>query len=105
MPVLTVRCGSYRVLKKLLQDDYGEAMAHYERAGFEELGNLVAAVEVVVLLAEGLPATIRGWEVLETEPVSQMVCEELRPAGQRLHPPGFCEISAVCTHPGYQGRG
>ncbi|MFF9983108.1 GNAT family N-acetyltransferase [Streptomyces erythrochromogenes] len=26
-------------------------------------------------------------------------------AGERLHPPGWTEISAVCTHPGYRGRG
>jgi predicted GNAT family acetyltransferase len=26
-------------------------------------------------------------------------------AGERLHLPGFCEISAVCTHPAYRGRG
>jgi len=26
-------------------------------------------------------------------------------AGQRLRPPGFCEISAVCTHPDVQRRG
>jgi ribosomal protein S18 acetylase RimI-like enzyme len=26
-------------------------------------------------------------------------------AGERLHPPGFTEISAVCTHPGVQGQG
>lgn len=26
-------------------------------------------------------------------------------AGERMHPPGFCEISAVCTHPDYRGRG
>lgn len=26
-------------------------------------------------------------------------------AGQRLHLPGFCEVSAVCTHPDYRGRG
>lgn len=26
-------------------------------------------------------------------------------AGQRLHLSGFCEISAVCTHPDYRGRG
>ena len=26
-------------------------------------------------------------------------------AGQRLAPPGFREISAVCTHPDYRGRG
>ncbi len=26
-------------------------------------------------------------------------------AGERLHPTGFTEISAVCTHPQYRGRG
>jgi len=26
-------------------------------------------------------------------------------AGQRLHPPGFVEVSAVCTHPDARGRG
>jgi predicted GNAT family acetyltransferase len=26
-------------------------------------------------------------------------------AGQRLHLPGFCEVSTVCTHPDYRGRG
>jgi predicted GNAT family acetyltransferase len=26
-------------------------------------------------------------------------------AGERLHLPGFTEVSAVCTHPEYQGRG
>lgn len=26
-------------------------------------------------------------------------------AGERLHPPGFAEISAVCTHPDFTGQG
>jgi predicted GNAT family acetyltransferase len=26
-------------------------------------------------------------------------------AGERVHLPGYCEISAVCTHPEYRGRG
>lgn len=26
-------------------------------------------------------------------------------AGERLHPPGHVEVSAVCTHPEYRGRG
>ncbi|MEO8258937.1 MAG: GNAT family N-acetyltransferase [Acidobacteriota bacterium] len=25
--------------------------------------------------------------------------------GQRMHPPGYREISAICTHPDFQGRG
>lgn len=26
-------------------------------------------------------------------------------AGERMHPPGWCEISAVCTDPGFRGQG
>ena len=26
-------------------------------------------------------------------------------AGQRFHPPGWRELSAICTHPDYRGRG
>jgi ribosomal protein S18 acetylase RimI-like enzyme len=26
-------------------------------------------------------------------------------AGERLHPPGFTEVSAVCTHPDFEGQG
>jgi predicted GNAT family acetyltransferase len=26
-------------------------------------------------------------------------------AGERMHPPGWVEISAVCTDPGYRGQG
>ena len=26
-------------------------------------------------------------------------------AGERMHFPGFCEVSAVCTHPDFRGRG
>ncbi len=26
-------------------------------------------------------------------------------AGERLHLPGYTEVSAVCTHPDFQGRG
>jgi predicted GNAT family acetyltransferase len=26
-------------------------------------------------------------------------------AGQRMRPPGFCEVSAVCTHPSVRRRG
>jgi predicted GNAT family acetyltransferase len=26
-------------------------------------------------------------------------------AGERIHLQGYCEISAVCTHPNYRGRG
>ena len=26
-------------------------------------------------------------------------------AGERMRPAGFCEVSAVCTHPDYRGRG
>ena len=26
-------------------------------------------------------------------------------AGQRMHPPGFVELSGVCTHPDFRGEG
>jgi predicted GNAT family acetyltransferase len=26
-------------------------------------------------------------------------------AGERMHPPGYTEVSAVCTDPGYRGQG
>lgn len=135
---------------------FGAGMPTYNRAGFEDLSKLVAADEVVALLAADLPTKIPGWEIQQRNTVSQMVCEEVRAAeeisavelgpddvpemmdlvaltepgpffsgtirmghyfgvredgrlvamaGQRLHPPGFCEISAVCTHPDYRGQG
>lgn len=135
---------------------FGAAMPAYEPAGFEDLKALVGDDEVIGLIMDTVPADVSGWGILRMDPVSQMICKELRPApsvdavaltpddvpemldlvaltepgpflpgtirlgnyfgvrqegqlvamaGQRLHLPGFCEISAVCTHPDYRGRG
>ena len=48
-----------------------------------------------------LPRTIEMGQYLGIRQDGQLVAM----AGERLHLPGFCEISAVCTHPDYRGRG
>ena len=48
-----------------------------------------------------LPRTIEMGQYLGIRQDGQLVGM----AGERLHLPGFCEISAVCTHPDYRGRG
>jgi ribosomal protein S18 acetylase RimI-like enzyme len=48
-----------------------------------------------------LPRTIEMGQYLGLRHQGKLVAM----AGQRLHLTGFCEISAVCTHPDYRGRG
>lgn len=48
-----------------------------------------------------LPRTIEMGRYLGLRQAGQLVAM----AGQRFHLTGFCEISAVCTHPDYRGRG
>ena len=48
-----------------------------------------------------LPRTIEMGQYLGVRENNQLVAM----AGERLHLTGFCEISAVCTHPDYRGRG
>lgn len=48
-----------------------------------------------------LPRTIEMGQYLGIRQDGQLVAM----AGERLHLTGFCEISAVCTHPDYRGRG
>jgi ribosomal protein S18 acetylase RimI-like enzyme len=48
-----------------------------------------------------LPRTIEMGQYLGLRQNGQLVAM----AGERLHLTGFCEISAVCTHPDYRGRG
>ncbi len=131
------------------------AMPEYNASGFRDLRDLVETDETIGVVGP-LPTNLPGWKVLQTGQLSQMICEELKPAphvdavtltvddvpemldlislaqpgpflprtiemgqylglrqngqlvalaGERLHPTGFCEISAVCTHPDYRGRG
>ena len=140
------------------QSDVAKAAAMPENntAGFDDLASLVGIDDIIALIGEPLPENLTGWQVLQDERVSQMICEHLRAtdhvsavqltgadvpemldlvalaepgpllprtiemglylglrqdrrlvamAGQRLHLEGFCEISSVCTHPDYRGRG
>ena len=131
------------------------AMPDNDLTGFNDLSNLVEVDEVIGVLG-GIPDDLPGWEIEESAPIPQMICQDLNPAplvdavslaeedvpemlnliavaqpgpflprtiemgayfgvrqngklvamaGERLHPEGFCEISAVCTHPDYRGRG
>ena len=60
-------------------------------------------LELVTLAQPGpfLHRTIEMGEYIGFRQDSQLVAM----AGERVHLPGFCEISAVCTHPEYRGRG
>lgn len=133
----------------------GAAMQENKPEEFSELRNLVSINETIAMVGT-IPPQIDGWEVTFSEPILQMICEELKPkgrinaisltvddipemlelvsltqpgpfltrtiemgeyiglrqdsqlvamAGERVHLPGFCEISAVCTHPEYRGSG
>ncbi len=133
----------------------GVGLQGNEPGEFGELRDLVSIDETIAVIG-AIPQKIDGWEVTHSEPVLQMICEELKPiggidtisltvddvpemldlvslthpgpflsrtiemgeyiglrqdnqlaamAGERMHLPGFCEISAVCTRPEYRGRG
>jgi len=60
-------------------------------------------LELVALAQPGpfLPRTIELGVYLGIRVDDRLVAM----AGERLHPTGFCEVSAVCTHPDYRGRG
>ena len=60
-------------------------------------------LDLVELTQPGLfyPRTIETGQYIGIRKNSQLVAM----AGERFHLPGFCEISTVCTHPEYRGRG
>ena len=60
-------------------------------------------LELVALAQPGpfLPRTIEMGDYYGVRQDGKLVAM----AGERLHLTGFCEISAVCTHPDYRGRG
>lgn len=77
----------------------------------------VTRVDAVVLTAADVPEMIDLVNVAQPGPFSPRAIELgqflgvrqdghlVAMAGQRLHLPGFCEVSTVCTHPDYRGRG
>jgi predicted GNAT family acetyltransferase len=74
-------------------------------------------VDAVVLTAEDVPEILDLVNLAQPGPFSPRAIElgqylGLRQdghlvamAGQRVHLPGFCEVSTVCTHPDYRGHG
>lgn len=88
--------GHQMVLGDLAPVDVPEVRA----LGADDLGEMLALVE----LTKPGPFSVRTVELGGYVGVfdrGQLVAM----AGQRLAPPGFREISAVCTHPDFRGRG
>ncbi len=83
-----------------------EAPAHLdERPIFRELtmADVPEMLALTKLTEPGpfLPRTIKLGAYLGVHDAGSLVAM----AGERLHLTGFTEISAVCTHPQYRGRG
>jgi predicted GNAT family acetyltransferase len=66
-------------------------------------GDVPDMLDLVNLAQPGpfLPRTIEMGQYLGLRQDGRLVAM----AGERLHMTGFCEVSAVCTHPDYRGRG
>lgn len=66
-------------------------------------GDVPEMLDLISLAQPGpfLPRTIEMGQYIGLRQDGQLVAM----AGERLHLTGFCEISAVCTHPEYRGRG
>ena len=74
-------------------------------------------VDTIVLTSEDVPEMLDLVNVAQLGPFAPRAIELgqflgvrqdghlVAMAGQRLHLPGFCEVSTVCTHPDYRGRG
>jgi ribosomal protein S18 acetylase RimI-like enzyme len=59
------------------------------------------AAEMLALATLTRPGPFRA----RTHTMGRFVGRLIAMAGERLHVPGFHEISAVCTHPDFRGRG
>lgn len=77
----------------------------------------VTKVDIVVLTTNDVPEMLELINVAQPGPFSARTIEMgqylgirqdshlVSMAGERFHFTGFCEVSAVCTHPDYRGRG
>ncbi|MEO8394543.1 MAG: GNAT family N-acetyltransferase [Chloroflexota bacterium] len=74
-----------------------EAILTLSEADVPDMLGLVAAAEP----GPFLPRTIRLGTYLGIRKDGQLVAM----AGERMYPPGYREISAVCTHPNHRGKG
>jgi Predicted acetyltransferase len=107
------------VLGLLPEDLAGWEVVHVDQAQQLIHEDLKPAkqVDTVVLKAEDVPEMLDLVNLAQPGPFSPRAIElgeflGLRQdgrlvamAGQRLHLPGFCEVSTICTHPDYRGRG
>ena len=107
------------VMGALPEDLFGWEVVHNDqgRQLIHEGLQSASPVDVVVLTTEDVPEMLDLVNVTQPGPFSPRAIE-LGPflgvrqdghlvamAGQRLHLPGFCEVSTVCTHPKYRGQG
>ncbi|MFH7594680.1 GNAT family N-acetyltransferase [Streptomyces racemochromogenes] len=78
----------------------GEASAEAVRLGPDDVAEMTALVE---LTEPGpfLPRTVELGTYLGIRREGRLVAM----AGERMRPPGWTEISAVCTHPDHRGQG
>ena len=95
---------------EVVHSDQGRQLIH------EDL-QPASPVDAVVLTTEDVPEMLDLVDVTQPGPFSPRAIELgeflgirqdghlVAMAGQRLHLPGFCEVSTVCTHPDYRGRG
>ncbi|ROQ77992.1 FR47-like protein [Streptomyces sp. CEV 2-1] len=79
---------------------YAEPAPEAERLGPADVPEIL---DLVALTRPGpfLPRTIELGSYLGIRDRGRLIAL----AGERLHPPGWTEISAVCTHPDHRGRG
>jgi predicted GNAT family acetyltransferase len=107
------------VLGSLPEDLAGWEIVHADHARQLIHEDLKSAkqVDTVVLTAEDVPEMLDLVNLAQPGPFSPRAIELgeflgvrqdghlVAMAGKRLHLPGFCEVSTVCTHPDYRGRG
>jgi len=91
--------------KQLVQMICPQVTVDLDESALEPLteSDVPAMLELTALTEPG-PFRSRTWELggfLGIRHEGQLAAM----AGQRLAPPGFTEVSAVCTHPDFRGRG
>jgi ribosomal protein S18 acetylase RimI-like enzyme len=97
---------------RLLIDVRGVQMIHKKQSGLE-----LPAVNIVPLTKENVPEMVALAELTKPGPFASRTIEFgyyhgifeggrlAAMAGQRMHVGGYSEISAVCTHPDFPGKG
>lgn len=107
------------VMGSLPEDLSGWEVLHIDQAHqfiYEDV-KPATRVDAVVLTTEDVPEMLDLVNLAKPGPFSSRSIELgqflgvrqdghlVAMAGERLHLTGFCEVSAVCTHPDYRGRG